>query len=373
MQGRGRFFDGQSAAQHDVTCALSDDRMALIISGDTLAAPLRWSLADLRATGDHAEERQIVLTRHVETTDESPRDPARLIVDDAEMVAWLRRTRPNLHRRDLRRGTGLRVARNLGLALGAVALMLFVILPAMAGTLARIIPLEREIAFGKSVTAQMERFLGGSDIGDLHCEAPQGRAALDRMVARLTHDQQIGYDLNVLVFDHPMVNAFAAPGGQVVLMRGLLDEASGPDAVAAVLAHEIGHVVNRDATRAALRSVGSAGLLSLLIGDVTGGAILVAVGDQMLNASYSREAETEADLYALRLLNEAGISSEGMGDFFDSIAGMQAEGLTLPEYLATHPATDARATRARENARAQEATTPVLAASDWAALQTICD
>ena len=368
---RAAFFDGETARRHDVAIALSEDRHAIVISGETIPEDLRWSLGDLRTTGDHAETRELVLTRHIATDDEAPRDPARLIVSDPDAVAWIRKTRPNLKRADVRAGTGKRIARNVALAVGAVVVMLFVILPAMANTLARIIPLEREIAFGKSVTAQMERFLGGTEVGALHCTNDAGKAALDAMVARLIDGQEIGYDLDVVVFDHPMVNAFAAPGGQVVLLRGLIDDASGPDAVAGVLAHEIGHVVNRDATRASLRTVGSAGLLSLLIGDVTGGAIMVAVGEQVMNTAYSREAETAADTFALDMLNDAAISSEGMGSFFDHVEELQGD-FTLPEYLSTHPNTAARGERARENAEAQSETSPALSDGQWAALQGIC-
>jgi predicted Zn-dependent protease len=258
------------------------------------------------------------------------------------------------------------------LAVGAVVLMLFVILPRMADTLASVIPIEREIAFGKSVIAQMERALGAADLGDLRCNGDEGQAALDRMVARLTEGQDLQYDLNVRVFDHDMVNAFAAPGGQVVVMRGLLEDVSGPDAVAAVLAHEIGHVEARDATRIALRAAGSAGLLSMVLGDFTGGTIAVVLGERMMQASYTREAEAAADVFAIDMLNAAGVDSSGMAEFFDYIGELQGDALQIPEYLSTHPASDARAERARENAETQDATTPVLSDADWQALKGIC-
>ncbi|MGX9357482.1 M48 family metallopeptidase [Roseobacteraceae bacterium S113] len=368
---RGQFFDGHSAARHEVDVRLSEDRRALLITGASLAEPLRWPLPDLRATSDKSSYDQLVLTVHAQTQDESPRDPARLIVTDRAFIAWIQETRPNLHRRDVAKGTGTRVLRNLGLAVGAFVLILFVILPAMANTLARIIPLEREIAFGKTVTGQMERMLGGSELGALSCEAPAGRAALDAMTARLVGARALEYDLNIQVFDHDMVNAFAAPGGQIVLMRGLIDNATGADAVAAVLAHEIAHVVNRDATRAALRTAGSAGILSLVLGDVTGGTILVFVGEQVMNSSYSREAETAADLYALEMLAEAGVSAEGMGTFFDQIEELQ-EGFRPPEYLSSHPHTGDRGVRARDFAAGQSTTSPVMSESDWQALREIC-
>lgn len=368
---RARFHDGRSAAEHRVTVALSEDRLALEITGPGIAAPLRWPLPDLRALPDAPEDAALVLTRHAETADESPRDPARLVIDDPEMAAWLRRTRPDLMRTDLRRGTGRRIALTASAAVASVALMLFVILPAMANTLAGLIPMEREVAFGRSIAAQMERMLGASERGALVCDDPEGRAALDAMTARLTRGMDLDYDLQVRVFDHEMVNAFAAPGGQVVLLRGLLEEASGPDAVAGVLAHEIGHVVARDPTRMALRSVGSAGLVSLVLGDLTGGALLVLVGEQMLNASYTREAEAAADAAAFDMLAAAQVSAEGMAAFFDTMAGRQGR-VALPEILSTHPDPGGRAETARALAEAQGATDPALGAAEWDALRNIC-
>ena len=158
MQGAAHLYDGRSAARHAVEVALSREQQALVITGDGLEAPLVWPLQDLRELHDHADDDQLILTRHLETEDESLRDTARLVVEDPEMVAWLRRTRPRLTRRDLREGTWRRVALRAGGALAAVLLMIFVILPALAGTLSRLIPVEKEIAFGRGVKAQIERW-----------------------------------------------------------------------------------------------------------------------------------------------------------------------------------------------------------------------
>lgn len=366
-----QFFDGLTAGRHDVHVALSDDRMALTITGDSLDAPLVWKLMDLRALSDTADGARLTLTRLAPTDDEAPRDPARLIVLDPELIDWMHRTRPGLFRTELHPGTWRKIFAYTGGAGVAAGLMLFVILPAMANTLARIIPVEREIAFGKTVTTQMERFLGGSGIGSLRCDAPAGEAALQKMLARLTGPQDMQYDIALQVFDHGMVNAFAAPGGQVVILRGLLDEADGPDEVAGVLAHEIAHVENRDATRNALRAAGSAGLLTMIIGDFTGGAALAFVGEHMMSASYTRDAEAAADRFALNMLEGANISADGFGHFFDELDDMAA--IELPAYLATHPVTAERAEQARVFAQGQGGTTPVLTDAEWQALKSICD
>ena len=369
--GAAQFFDGLTARRHDVHVDLHRDRMALTIHGDTLDGPLVWSLADLRAERDEADPGRLTLMRRADTTDETPRDPARLILLDPEQITWVRRTRPQLFRRDTRPGTARRVALWAGGAVGAVVLMLFVILPAMANTLARLIPLEREVAFGKSVAAQMETALGRGRLGDLSCTDQDGLAALTAMVARLSDGQDLGYTLNLKVIDHPMVNAFAAPGGQIVILRGLLDKATSPDEVAGVLAHEIGHVEARDPTRVALRAAGSAGLLTMLLGDFTGGTALALVGERVLSASYTREAEAAADVFALDMLAAADVSAAGFADFFERMAA-QERGLTLPEYLASHPDMGRRLDGARAFAQAQSGTHPALSEAQWQALKSVC-
>ena len=371
-QAAGRYFDGRTAARHRVDVTLDRAAGVLVFSGESVTEQ-RWPLAWLRALTDHARDYGLTVTLHGESGDESPRDAARLSFSEPGLIAELRALCPDLTRRDVHRGSWGRIGRRAAVAVAAIVLMLFVILPRMADTLAGIIPVEREIAFGRSVTAQMERALGGAILGDLRCDATGGRAALDTMLTRLTDGRDLQYEIDVLVFDHPMLNAFAAPGGQVVLMRGLLENASGPDAVAAVLAHEIGHVERRDATRHALRAAGSAGLLSMILGDFTGGTLAVILGERMLQASYTREAEREADLFALDMLGAAGVDSSGMATFFDDLTELENARPSLPVYLNTHPASADRAARARAHAEAQQETIPVLTDAEWQALLTICD
>ncbi|SFE45875.1 M48 family metallopeptidase [Roseivivax sediminis] len=372
MRAPARFHDGERAKVHDVEVALGPDRLTLVIEGTTLPAPLRWPLSDLRALRGQSDARRIVVTRAEDTGDESLQSPARLEIEDTAFRDWLLATRPNLFARDTRPGTRRKVALWLGGAAAAVAVMLFVILPLLAGTLARMLPLEREIAFGKTVTAQMERLLGAREIGALDCTEPAGRAALDAMTGRLMARQDIAYDLNVRVFDHEMINAFAAPGGQVVLIRGLIEEAETPEALAAVLAHEIGHVVHRDPTRAALRTAGSVGLLGLVFGDFAGGAAMLAVAQRLIDASYSRTAETEADAFAHRMLAEADISPAAIGEMFARFREIGGETPGALAHFASHPQLDARIDAAQAAIPEGFEPRPLLNDAQWQALQGIC-
>lgn len=363
------FFDGQSARRQEVLIIPAADRQSLEIRPVAGGGTILWPLDRLRALHDQSDSGRLTLALMAESGDESPRDPARLVVTDPKAVAWMLRTRPGLLRHDLRPGTFRKVALWAGGAITAMGLMLFVILPALSDYLARHLPVETEVAFGAAVMKQLQWLVSNGEAVDLDCSEAEGLAALDRMRDRLTGGRDLGYDLDLHVYDSGMVNAFAAPGGQIVIFRGLIDAAESADEVAGVLAHEIGHVVARDPTRLALRAAGSAGILSMLVGDVTGGTVVSLAGEQILNSAYTREAEAGADLFAFGLLNDAGVSSEPMARFFDRIAGA---GPGMPEIMASHPASGGRASAARANAAAKTATTPILDEADWQALRGVC-
>jgi beta-barrel assembly-enhancing protease len=360
------YFDGQTAQRWHVQVSVQSEYL-VIAPVDPPGKPFHIAIARLRAmAGGRDRKADLTVTIHTDTDDESPRDPARLILSSGAVTDWLR-GQPTLFQRDVRRGTWGKVALYVGGAAAAVAVILLVLLPRIADEMARRMPIEREVAFGELVVAQMERFLGEGE-ALLTCDDPAGLRALDVMRARLTAGQDLRYDLTLRVLDNDMVNAFAAPGGQVVILRGLLDAAGSAAEVAGVLAHEIGHVEARDPTRLAFRAVGSAGILSLVLGDATGGTLIAVVGDQMLSAAYTREAEAAADAFAHRLLTDAGIGTEGLAAFFDRMDG---KGLDLPEYLSTHPATTGRANAAR--AVDKGAAIPVMSEAEWQALRAICE
>ncbi|MEL7090158.1 MAG: M48 family metallopeptidase [Pseudomonadota bacterium] len=373
-QARGRFFDGEQGLRLTVDLHVDAAAETLRLTHPNLPEGSQyWPLWAIRALADHARDDQMVLSLVADKAlDSALITTARLTVEDAEMIGILSRLCPDLHRRDVARGTYRKVTLWTGGAIGAMLLMIFVILPAMANTLATYLPIEREVAWGQTVVRSMERVLGRSRTEGLTCTGAEGLRALQAMEDRLTEGTDIQYDLTVAVFDHPMVNAFAAPGGHIVLMRGLIEKADGPDEVAAVLGHEIGHVEARDVTRNALRSAGSAGLLSLILGDFAGGGAAVLLAEWTLNASYTREAEAAADIYALEMLERSGTDATAMASFFDKIAKLQEGGPDLPGYLSTHPESHQRAGLARVFAEDQGVTTPILSAREWKALQDIC-
>ena len=165
-----------------------------------------------------------------------------------------------------------------------------------------------------------------------------------------------------------MPNAFALPGGWVVVFRGLIEQAEAPEEVAGVLAHEIGHVVHRHGTERIFKALG----VRLLVQIVTGGvsdSLMSSAGEVLLLLSYSREDEAEADAAALDLLAAAGMRNDGLAAFFRRLAERDAELPAALRFLSTHPSHGARA---RDLARPQGPAGEAMSTEDWQALRHIC-
>jgi beta-barrel assembly-enhancing protease len=177
--------------------------------------------------------------------------------------------------------------------------------------------------------------------------------------------------LTVTVLDHGMVNAFALPGGQIVIFRGLIDEAQSAEELAAVVAHEIGHVAARDPTRIALRSAGSIGILGLLFGDFAGGTAVLFLTEQLIQADYTREAEAAADSYAHQLLLAADLPPAALASLFERL-DMQDPQLPMLQHFMSHPELGNRIEAARAATPAGREFAPLLSARQWADLQSVC-
>jgi predicted Zn-dependent protease len=107
--------------------------------------------------------------------------------------------------------------------------------------------------------------------------------------------------------------------------------------------------------------------LSLLFGDVSGGAVLGLASNQLMSARYTREAEAAADRFAFRLMDQSGIGTAGLAAFFDRIDAVDGE---MPDYLATHPDSGNRAQAARDaDTGVRE---PALTEAEWRDLKGIC-
>jgi beta-barrel assembly-enhancing protease len=362
------YVDGETARVRRVKVSVQPASQGSVVRIEpTEGALVDWPIDDVRRIPDQAAKDAVVYGL---TGDH----PARLIVKDARLNAELSAACPDLKRRHkdpnlLKRLMILSIA-----SVASVALIVFVLVPIMADQLATMLPAEGEQALGDSSIEQIRLALDNSKATGLKdCRSTDGLAALAKMQARLSIGANLPYDIRLHVLDHKMINAFALPGGHIVLFEGLLDDAKNPLEVAGVLGHEMVHVEHRDPTRLALRSAGSVGVLGLLLGDFAGGAAVLFMTEKLIQAQYSQGAEAGSDTYAYALLAAAKLPTVPMADFFDRLHKKYGEEKGLMSHLASHPDSLGRSEAARAANTVEGDFVPILTADEWASLQAICD
>lgn len=157
-----------------------------------------------------------------------------------------------------------------------------------------------------------------------------------------------GYEFEVYVIDDTRVNAFAIPGGIIVIHTELIKKAESPEEIAGVLAHEISHITEKHGLRQIINSLGIFVLVQTMFGDFTGLlAILTQNSALLLSSKFSRDYEREADASGFNYLVSSEIDPKGMLSFFKKINDIQKEAQGLEneswfEFISTHPGTDER-------------------------------
>ncbi len=210
-----------------------------------------------------------------------------------------------------------------------------------------------------------EQKLGKTALGQIQVQsdfmpAEQADPLLKELTAPLV--KALGntpYQFQFYIANDPSINAFALPGGYVVIHSGLLLRAETADELLGVLAHEISHVTERHGTRSVMAKAGAWLVFQAVIGDA-GGVLttMASAAPFLLTQKYSRGFETDADEQGYELLKLAQIDAHGMVTFFGRIreeeAAMRkktqeqlgeksADVLSdLPEFLRTHPLTEKR-------------------------------
>ncbi len=158
-----------------------------------------------------------------------------------------------------------------------------------------------------------------------------------------------GAEVKFYIVDNPMPNAFALPGGSVVVNSGLLELADRPEEIQGVLAHELAHVTQKHLIRKLVAASGpilifgvflhsNSGLMNVLAG---GSALMVFQG-------FSKEFETEADEVGWKYLVSANIDPRGMISMFhkfETVDKLKSINIELPQAFSSHPLLQKRIAR----------------------------
>jgi Zn-dependent protease with chaperone function len=242
---------------------------------------------------------------------------------------------------ELKRARRAHSKRGWGFHLGMALLALFVLVPVLALGLFWVFGDEVSQWAADRVSQEQKDRLGALAFEQIRpslklVERGEVRETVEFIGVRVTTGSRNRYVFHVA--DAPEVNAFALPGGHVVVYTGLLRATQSANELAAVLAHEASHVEKRHTLRNLIHTLGWRAVLAAALGDFSSG-IWGDMAAQLGSMSYSRDLEREADSEALIMLRRAGVSPNGLLSFFERMAEHETAD---PGIWATHPASQER-------------------------------
>jgi predicted Zn-dependent protease len=211
-------------------------------------------------------------------------------------------------------------------------------LPAASEAVAKALPERVERAIGRETLSFLDkRILAPSTL------PAERRQAIVARFAALTPQMQDA-PRHEIIFRKSRIgaNAFALPSGQIVLTDQIVELVDSEDALMAILSHELGHLHERHITRRIIQASAIGAVATALFGDVS--AILANIPTVMLDMKYSRDAEREADDYAITMLKENGIDVSSLAQVFEKLG--KEVGDSAP-YLSSHPPASERIERIR--------------------------
>lgn len=268
-----------------------------------------------------------------------------IIKDPATVAAWTAHFKAQRIRKSRENRVPWLLTLPFALPLGFIALCAaayFWLLPYLSERMAMALPPEMDVKLGDPMFDSMKTDLSIDEVGSLTLQA-----FADKLVIAPT------FKLRLHLVRDEQINAFAMPGGHIVVYTGLLDKMTGPEELAALLSHEGTHVEKRHSTRGIARDLAGSMFLSLLLGDMGGLAEAVAQkGDELKGLSYSRDLETEADTIGIRRMHANGVDPQGMVKLLELL---EREAENMPEgvsFLSSHPLTKDR--RSTAQARVSE-------------------
>ena len=303
------------------------------------------------------------------------RREACLTVEDGRFFPLLRRAVPQF--RGHQRVPRSTLARLYCWGVAVVVTVLGVVWegPRLVDPVARAVPMRWEEVIGRQIT---EKFVQQTP----ECTGASGKVALQLLAERLTKTLPYSLPVKLQVRHSQVINAFALPGGYIVVFQGLVRAARSSEEMAGVLAHEMAHQIQRHPMRGLVRSIGLRMISGAMIGNfsvtATSGTYF---GETLFSLSYNREDESEADRLGVEMLNKANIRGDGLVDFFTRYQGesearpgsqsaLDATQEHLMSLLSTHPSGPERITTIRSLVHGKG---DALTKEQWKALQTICD
>jgi len=160
-------------------------------------------------------------------------------------------------------------------------------------------------------------------------------------------DKKSKYDIKISVVKSEIVNAYAVPGGNIVIYKGMMNKIKSHEALAALLGHESTHIEQRHSLKSLTRNLAFSAVIGMIFGGNDVSSVLASNASKFSGLTYSRTLEKAADQGSTELLIEKNISLQGMVDLMVALSEADSSGLHL-EFMQTHPLTESRLDAARE-------------------------
>ena len=329
---QGYYLDGKTADKQAVEIQLQSESLRITTK---TGAVFFWPYQEIRQTQGFYRDEPVQLER-------GGKIPEILLIKDHEFLTSLHNFTPKAVKRFHNPAQrGLRLRLTIYAAAGIIALGFFFYIwgiPLLAKAITPHIPLSWEKGMGESILSMVAP-------EEKLCNDKKLQQAIDEIVARLSAADPGPYSFKVFVVKSPIFNAVALPGGNIVVFGGLLEKTPSPEALAAVLAHEMQHIKKRHVTKRIIEDSSTGLIISAVSGDVTGSMLYgVKIAHNLAMLSYSRQDEEEADAGGMKTLLAANIDPEAMIHFFE-IMKEKNHKFKMPQYLSTHPDLDERIAR----------------------------
>jgi Zn-dependent protease with chaperone function len=348
----GFYYDGRAAVRYAATVTLGEAELNIGVTG---RSPLVWPYLALRFTADGSYGEPVRIEHG---------SAEALVIESHDFVEALRQhgvTRSAIPV-DLRRWPWVLFC---CIAIATIATILYTSGVRLASEqAARFMPSSMEERLGRSVVAIL---------APEQSRCADSQHQLQRVVDRLQSATGSKQSFHVIYVNQGIVNAFAAPGGYIVVFRGLLEQTSTPEEYAGVIAHEMEHVLLKHSTKALAREFSGRALLSLMAVDSGGTPTAIQASVRLANLSYQRSDEEAADLAGTALLARAHVSVDGLAAFLRRLQSKSLVNGSGWNYLSSHPATEERVEALQAEMRKfNESTTPLMTPEAWGTAREVC-
>lgn len=335
-KSKATFYDGKSSYPREVEVSQVSDHLYLQFQDEWDEMMLSYAIDQIEVLGRTSKDRVTL------KLDDTPKGPTlEWIGPDALAFASQRLSESNkigfLEYFVTHKSPMAVVAVGILLIIGLIWLYTDVVSPRIAEAIVISLPPEIEEKTGASVMNQVTY---------LYTIDSTKSVLLQEFFDLLGYPSE--YHVQMHYMNDRVTNAFALPGGQIVVFDGLVKTSDDWQELAAVLGHELAHVNQQHSFKQIARSTSSYMLISMISGDVAGvSAVLIENASRLQNLANSRKYEKEADMYGVRYMTRAQVSPYRLIDFFESMekeTGDTTGHSAALEFFSTHPLSDNRIT-----------------------------